>query len=69
MDTEEEIANLRRRVEALEALPEAVKQIQSALLESLEGAGPYDPAGTPTAEGVIPMTYKGQRFNILAIRV
>ena len=69
MDTDAEIADLKRRLSNLESLPEEVKNIQRVLLESLDGAGPYDPAGTPTAEGVIPMTYRGQRFNILAIRV
>lgn len=76
---EEELAQLRQDVAAATKVAEDALALANSAQETLKalsftgielfiGQGPYA-ASSPTADGTIPITYKGQRFNMLVDKV
>lgn len=75
----DDLAQLRQEVEnatrvaqdALARAERAEKAVEALSFTGIDlfiGQGPYL-ASSPTADGTIPITYKGQRFNMLVDKV
>ena len=69
---QEELAATRRVADEALAIArraeESLKSLQITGTEMFIGQAPYS-ASSPTADGTIPISYKGQRFNVLVDKV